>query len=728
MKIAVIYNKHIVQADDVIEIFGPQTRERYNPKTVENVASALEKGGHNVRVIEGNITVAEELRNFMPSVLEGERPGMVFNMAYGIQGQSRYTHIPAMLEMLGVPYIGSGPQAHAIALDKVMSKIIFKQHNLPTPRYWLFSSPHRELASAVVFPAIVKPKMEAVSMGITVVHDTDELLEAVQSIIDAYKQQALVEEFIAGREFAVGLLGNGSELETFPVVEFNFSGNKEAFQSHDAKMQAPVDKICPAKISEDLRDELQRLACEAFYALGTLDFARIDFRIGKNNQTNILELNSMASLGMTGSYIHAANKRGYSFDTLINRIVEVAAIRYFGQQFRNGNEKDGVQAADESMPLRVRLRSHVRGNISTILDNVKLMTRIDTNVNDTEGVNSLGSWVSARLKHLGFERRVFPQTEVGNILYFSNHDDTATDILVLGHLDTVYAYSERVPYREARGRIYGSGVAESKGGLAVMLGALQALRFTRRLKKVRCGILLITDDTLGGKYSGKLITDFSAKSKYVAGLKYGGRAGGIVTSCGGVAGYSIIISHPKSLEDSKPSDVISAMAQKIIAIQRLAHEESGIELRPTSLEAKTVLGLSTDFARAQVDVFFCDEKQAGVLDEEIRKIAKKGIDSKMQIRVRRNIYSPPLQANDETMRFYEKAKSLAEKLEIRAASIHRSTASCIGHVKKGIPVLEGLGPAGGDHHSAVEYIVRDSLIDRATLLALIIRTAIKEQD
>jgi len=120
MKVAVIYNKRHPEESDVINIFGPQTKERYNPKTVERVASALEKGGHNVKVVEGNMHMVDELRRFMPRVMAGERPGMVFNMAYGIQGRSRYTHIPAMLEMLGVPYVGCGPAAHAVALDKVM--------------------------------------------------------------------------------------------------------------------------------------------------------------------------------------------------------------------------------------------------------------------------------------------------------------------------------------------------------------------------------------------------------------------------------------------------------------------------------------------------------------------------------------------------------------------------------------------------------------------------------
>jgi len=159
MKTAVIFNKEEIDDADVINRFGMPTKERYRQKTIEMVASALESGGHNVRVIEGNMHVITELQNFMPKVVRGERSGMIFNMAYGIQGQSRYTHIPAMLEMLGIPYIGSGPSAHAIALDKVMSKIVFLRHHLPTPHFGIFSSPDDDIGD-IRFPVIVKPKMK----------------------------------------------------------------------------------------------------------------------------------------------------------------------------------------------------------------------------------------------------------------------------------------------------------------------------------------------------------------------------------------------------------------------------------------------------------------------------------------------------------------------------------------------------------------------------------------
>ena len=150
MRVAIVHNR---DASGVINVFGPQNRERYNPRTVERVARALESGGHTVRIIDGNMHVVEQLQDFMPRVLAGERPGMVFNMAYGIQGVSRYTHMPAMLEMLGVPYVGSGPQAHGMALDKVIAKIMFQAAGLPTAKFWNFASPDDQFEGLECSPA-----------------------------------------------------------------------------------------------------------------------------------------------------------------------------------------------------------------------------------------------------------------------------------------------------------------------------------------------------------------------------------------------------------------------------------------------------------------------------------------------------------------------------------------------------------------------------------------------
>ena len=307
MKIAVIYNKQ-KDAEGVINVFGMQNQETYDPKTVERVASSLEKGGHNVRVIDGNINVIEQLQNFMPRVVQGEQPGMVFNMAYGLQGVSRYTHIPSLLEMLGVPYVGSSPAGHGIALDKVTTKVMIQAAGLPTSPYWVFYNVD-QIPNDLPFPVITKPKMEAVSMGIQVIHDLPSLKTAISDLVDQFKQPVLVEQFIPGREFAVGLLGNHNP-EILPILEIDLEGDPNAIQSLEDKLKKPKNKICPANIDEKLAEELRRLTQETFKVLGIYDFCRVDYRMDKDGNLYILELNSMASLGDTGSYVQAAKVAG----------------------------------------------------------------------------------------------------------------------------------------------------------------------------------------------------------------------------------------------------------------------------------------------------------------------------------------------------------------------------------------------------------------------------------
>ena len=666
--------------------------------------------------------MADSLRDFMPRELAGERPGMVFNMAYGIQGQSRYTHLPATLEMLGVPYVGSGPQAHAVALDKILAKIVFQQHGVPTPQFWFFTNPDDDLDN-VTFPVIVKPKMEAVSMGLKIVDNKDDLREAVKEIVDKYQQQALVEAFIAGREFAVGLLGNGAELEVLPIVEFDFEGDPNAIQSYSDKMKKPVEKVCPAQLTDEMAEELRQLARASFNALGLYDFSRIDVRMDANGKPYVLEINSMASLGRTGSYVYAAQAAGYSYDALVNRMLEVAAVRYFGLNEPEVATPTAARKPDESQPLRIQVRSHVRSNLTTMEDDLRYMVGMDTFVHNTEGVNELGTWLSRQLAQLRFRKQVYPQTEVGNVLYFTNHDGGRNDVLLLSHLDTLYSYREFVSFREERGRFHGSGVAESKGGLAVMLAALRALRFTRRLHRIRCGILLTTDDALGGRFTRGIIDDLSRESGYVMSLKNGGLDGGIVTSCSGWSDYQVELSNSKGLGNGQPPDVIRLLCQRLMAWDRLSSADQGISLKSTQLDGRTLYGMAPDFATTALSVRFREPDQDTRLEGQIRDIARRNVPPHCQVRVFKRISRLPVVHNERDLEFFEQVQRIARRLEVKVVPIHRETSSDICHVPNRVPALEGFGPLGGANQTPNEYILRDSLIDRAALLAMTARMA-----
>lgn len=550
----------------------------------------------------------------------------------------------------------------------------------------------------------------------------------MQFVIDTYQQQALVEAFIAGREFAIGMLGNGAELEVLPIVEIDLQGDPNMIQTQDDKLQKPLDKICPAPLSEELAERMRQLAKDCFNALGISDFARIDIRMDADGTPYVLELNSMASLGRTGSYLYAAQTAGYTYDSLVNRMLDVAAVRYLGSSPPPELETlPAEKEKEEAKPLRVRVRSHIRSNLTTMQDNLRHVVEMDTYVYNSEGVNEFGNWLSGRLNQLGFKRQVHPQTEVGNALYFSNHDGEQNSILLLSHLDTSYTYRDYVPFREERGRFYGSGIAECKGGLTVMLAALQALRFTRRLRSARCGILLTTDDVLGGRFGRKLVTDHSVNSKYVVGLKHGEADGSVVTSCSGRADFSVELTNAKSENGAVAPDVITLLCQKLIAWEKLSSDEQGIRLKPTQLEARTLYGLAPDYATSSLFMQFRERHQGDSLEKQIRELGRKNLPAKCQLRIQKSVARPPFIETPQTQAFYAQVQSIAKRLEVKTAAAHRATSSDICYVPDSVPALEGFGPVGGGTRTPHEHILRDSLIDRAAVLAMVIRLAAEEK-
>lgn len=717
MKVAVIYNKKEFDENDVISKFGLANKEFYSPETVESVASSLEKGGHNIRVIEGNKNVIEALQNFMPRVISGESPGMVFNMAYGIQGRSRYTHIPALLEMMGIPYLGSSPSGHAIALDKVLSKIIFLRNNLPTAKYRVISSIDEDFNDINYFPLIVKPRNEAVSMGMKIVNNTIELIEAAKPMLEE-QQQVFAEEFIPGREFAIGVLGNGNMIETLPIVEIDLNGDPNAIQTYDDKTTAPKDKICPAPLQKELEEKLIQLTKDSFNALGLNDFARVDFRVSEKGEIYILEINSMASLGKSGSFYYASKVAGYSYTGLVNKMLDVAAYRYFGNTVNKMvSESPNPKSTKES--INIRVRSYLRSQLPTIEDNLKRIVNINSHSANIDGNNKIGKFISDKFSVLGFNRQVFPQSECGNINYFTNHTDETNDVLLLCHSDTVFDYENSAPFDIDKSKLIGSGIAESKGGLTITLAALQSLKFNRALKNIRVGVLISTDDTTGGKFSKKIINDVSNVSKLVIGMKHSEGNGDLVTSCSGAIHYNIEVSNIKS-ELKKKEDLVGPVAKKLLALQKLSSEFENINVFIRDMKLQTNSTMRADYAFIKLVLLYKHRNQKDNIDKRVKEIITKGFKKGIQSQIKRVLSREPFEASSMSERIFNRIENIAKNIETNIGQTHRNISSNICHVSINIPSIEGLGPGGFLVRTPNEHILRDSIIDRATLLAMVI--------
>ncbi len=302
MKIAIVYNR---DSRSVINLFGLPNREKIGLRTIGRLTAALKAGGHQVIAVEGDKDLIARLEEFMPRVVKGERPGLVFNVSYGLQGQARYTHVPSILEMIGIPYVASGPLAHSLCLDKVVTKIILRQHGLPTPDFAVLQTPDAALPE-LTYPLIVKPKNEAVSFGLKVVNNESELREATGVIYNEFRQAVLAEQFIDGREVNVGLLGNnpprGLSAGRTPFWRgragyLHLRGQDRTERSFDF---AYLSRAKSAMRSQNKRGIWPRRHSPRS---GCCDCARVDMRLDKQGKLYILEINSLPSLGEHGSYL-----------------------------------------------------------------------------------------------------------------------------------------------------------------------------------------------------------------------------------------------------------------------------------------------------------------------------------------------------------------------------------------------------------------------------------------
>lgn len=710
MKIAIIYNKDF---DGVINVFGMQNKEVYSPKTIQRVAEALEKGGHNVAVIDGNMHVIERLQTFMPKVVDGEQMGMVFNMAYGIQGESRYTHIPSMLEMLGIPYVGSSPSGHALALDKVITKIMWQKHKLSTPDFWVFNSGDDNIED-VKYPVIVKPKMESVSFGLKVVYNAQDLREAINFIVKEFQQQALVEQFIRGREFCIGLIGN-TPVETFPVLEIDLGNNPDAIQTVTDKTEAPRRKTCPANIPSDIAEEMVRQSIEAFKALHLRDFARVDIRMDEYNNIYLLEVNSMASLGLTGSYPTAAKVAGYEFGELVNKMLDVAAVRYF--------TKNNLQTTKEKKTpqLHTRLRAFLRGRQSQYTKTLQKIVNINSHVKDIEGVNQLGNYIKTQFANLGFVQENYPQIEVGNHLFLTNSYNNNFDILLLGVMDNTTPLSKHETFMEQDQKLFGTGIWEHKGGIVVALAALQALKFSRLLRNYKIGILFTTDNAHFGKFSRDLVKKKSEIAKVVIGLHGGNTSGSLTTSRCGSAKYSCQMNLHSSETSEKVAHAASAFTKLVQNWCDLSVDDDSLVIAPQEMNLQSNIMQSYCNGAVKLNIRFNKLDQFKQVETKIKKLLpKRRLGKLVRFQLDGGLMRPPMEENLKTQLLFNFIKDFANQIDVRISKEHRWDSSDICSIEKPVYMIDGFGPLGQNYPKQSEFIFTHSIQERALLLALTI--------
>ena len=286
-------------------------------------------------MVEAGLSSFEKLKNLDPDI--------AFNIAEGFFGVSREAQIPAMLDMLQIPYTGSDPLTLATCLDKARTKEILSYYKIPTAPFFIAHDLDEIKNLKLNFPLFVKPVWEGSSKGIfssSFVTNSKELSVQVERIISEYSQPALIEEFLSGREFTVAILGNGDEAEVLPIVEIDYKDFPEGFipvYSYEAKWildtkENPLNVFsCPAKLSSDLETKIKQVALHAYKTLRCRDWSRIDVRMNAENVPNIIEINPLPGIlpdpKENSCYPKAARTAGLSYDEMLNTVLYAAAKR-----------------------------------------------------------------------------------------------------------------------------------------------------------------------------------------------------------------------------------------------------------------------------------------------------------------------------------------------------------------------------------------------------------------
>ncbi len=311
------------------ELTGEQDEEaEYDtPKTLQAIREAIASYGHEV--------VDLEATSDLPIQLASTPVDVVFNIAEGFKGRNRESQVPALLELLDIPYTGSDPAALSVSLDKALAKRMVRTHGILTPDYLVLHTGKERLPKELGFPLLVKPVAEGTSKGVTkksIVRDETELRDVAREIVSKYRQPALAEEYITGREFTVGLLGERRP-RVLPPMEIVFLDTADPTPIYSFEMKQDWnDKIryeVPARLTERELDRLEKAARECFAALGCRDVARVDFRMDADGRIYFIESNPLPGLTPGWSdLVLIAQAAGIEYRALIGEILSFAIRRH----------------------------------------------------------------------------------------------------------------------------------------------------------------------------------------------------------------------------------------------------------------------------------------------------------------------------------------------------------------------------------------------------------------
>lgn len=296
-------------------------------ETIDAICEVLQSDGHEVFKLGGGIGLLDRLRTSPPDI--------VFNIAEGMGGRNREAHIPALLEFLNIPFTGSDPLTLSLTLDKAMAKKVVRSDGIPTPGFKKVETVKDLENLGLSYPLFVKLCYEGSSKGVRLdskISDPSSLREKVSWLLETYGPPVLVEEFVSGPEFTVGILGNADPMVLGVMqIEIKGSAPEEAIYSLEVKREweERVRYHCPPPISIEMKKRIEEVALRAYRTLECRDVSRVDLRIGKDGIPYFLEINPLPGLSpVYGDLPIMARKMGWQYHQLVKTIFHHALKRY----------------------------------------------------------------------------------------------------------------------------------------------------------------------------------------------------------------------------------------------------------------------------------------------------------------------------------------------------------------------------------------------------------------
>lgn len=300
-----------------------ETAELDKPQTIDAIAAAIEAAGHVPERIGNHVAL-------MAALAAGRRWDLVFNIAEGLRGLGRESLVPCLLDAFGVPYTFSDPMVLALSLHKGMCKRVVRDLGVPTPPFLVVERPADLDGLDLAFPLFAKPVAEGTGKGITSlsrIEDAPTLRRVCGELLGRFGQPVLVEEFLPGREFTVGLVGTGDAARALAVLEVRFRRD-DAIYSWESKEN--YRELVDYRILDepDLDGAVRRVALDAWRGLGCRDGGRVDVRLDRDGAPGFIEVNPLAGLNPVDSDLPIMCRLvGWPYERLIAEIVRSAADR-----------------------------------------------------------------------------------------------------------------------------------------------------------------------------------------------------------------------------------------------------------------------------------------------------------------------------------------------------------------------------------------------------------------